>query len=327
MNTRSRASLLACGALVAFGALFACQSSDGGAAAGGTDGGGPGGQGPDGAVALGCGESDAVPGDRDFTFEVGGKSRTYRLHLPTGYDSQQPTALVLNFHGYSSYATQQATFSEMSDTADREGFAVAYPDGTGAPRGWNAGACCGAAAEQDVDDVAFVAAILDHAATSMCLDPKRVFATGFSNGGFLSHRLACEMSDRIAAIGSVAGVMGIGECQPSRPVSVLQLHGTSDTVVPFEGSDNYGFPSAPDTVEGWRVRSGCGETSAPSFAEGDTACQAWSGCDGGASVELCVIEDGGHTWPGGQVPSFLGKTTQALEGSDYLWQFFSAHPM
>ena len=307
----------------------ACGSDDDGAGDGdGTGGGdGDGAGGADAAPLVGaCAPDAAIPETGERTISFGGQDRTYHLHVPSGYD-RAPTALVLNFHGFTSNAGQQEYFSVMSEAADREGFAVAYPQGTGVSPSWNAGLCCGSAAQNEVDDVGLTAAIIDAVAAEMCLDPARVYSTGFSNGGFLSHRLACELSDRIAAIAPVAGVMGIEECNPGRPVPVLHFHGTADALVPIDGGGVSGFPSVAETVDDWAERDGCSGEPQVSFDEGDAHCERRDACDQGAAVELCVIDGGGHTWPGGRVPAAAGKTSTDISATDRMWAFFRDHPM
>lgn len=309
-------------AMALLGAVACSGDHDPAAADGGTD------SQVDGSAQAACSGSQEIPDpDTMYTFEHDGIQRSYRLHVPSGYQLGTAVPLVLNFHGYTSSADQQQYLSVMDDVADSEGFAVAYPQGSGGVPSWNAGACCGAAAQDGIDDVGFVSAVLDHVSTRLCIDPRRVYSTGLSNGGFLSHRLACELSDRIAAIAPVAGVIGIAECEPSRSVPVLQIHGTDDTLVPYEGSEAYGFPSVADTVAGWAERNGCTGDPQSTFAQGDASCQAWTDCGGGATVELCTIDEGGHTWPGGLVPVALGKTSMDLSASEWMWQFFQSHSL
>src|SRR5690606_3308049 len=145
------------------------------------------------------------------------------------------TMLVLNFHGFTSADWQEALLTRMDREVDARGVIVAYPQGVATS--WNAGACCGTAWADAVDDVGFVRALIEHLEAEYCIDARGVDATGMSNGGFLSHRLACELSDRIAAIAPVAGVLGVdpASCAPSRPVPVWQFHGTEDPLVPYEG--------------------------------------------------------------------------------------------
>lgn len=262
--------------------------------------------------------------------------RTALVHVPRDYDPEKGTTLVLNFHGFTSDAAQQAILSRMNRASEKRNFIVVYPQGLG--RSWNAGACCGQAWVDAVDDVAYVRALLDELEESYCIDTKRVFATGMSNGGFFSHRLACEVSDRIAAIAPVAGVYGSpsSACKPKRPVPVLELHGTWDPLVPYSGGlplvrldipAPISFPSVAKTVTDWKNRNGCSAGPTTTFANGDTDCVTWSGCDDDADVVLCTTRRGGHTWPGGVPVPVLGKTTTALDATETMLTFFASHPM
>jgi polyhydroxybutyrate depolymerase len=249
--------------------------------------------------------------------------RSYVVYVPPGYDHETPTPLVLSFHGYSNSPQQQEEWSGLSEKAAQEGFVLVYPSGTGGISGWNGGDCCGSM----VDDVGFVGALLDTLESELCIDPSRIYATGFSNGGFLSHRLACELPDRIAAIASVAGVMGVGDCAPARPMPVLQMHGTGDFVVPYNGSAVLGFESVAETMAGWVERDGCVGDPVVSYVQDEVTCERHEACGGGVEVELCTIEGGGHTWPGGADIFGAGPTTQNLSANDRLWEFFVAHPL
>ncbi len=173
-----------------------------------------------------------VPGDHGLQLVHAGRVRSYTLHVPTGLDAGRPLAMVLAFHGGLGTAAYMPALTGFSRTADREGFLVAYPNGSGALEDrlftWNGGTCCGYSSRENVDDVGFVRAVIDDIAAHFPLDPRRIYATGISNGGILSYRLACELSDRIAAIGPVAGTQNFPGCAPSAPVAVVHFHGTAD---------------------------------------------------------------------------------------------------
>jgi polyhydroxybutyrate depolymerase len=252
-----------------------------------------------------------------------GLRRPYRLHRPPG-PAGAPRPLVLNLHGLGSDAQQQEALSGIAALADREGFLVAEPEGTGREQSWNAGLCCGQALRRGVDDVGYIGAVLDDVASQESVDPARIFVTGFSNGGFLAHRLACEMSDRIAAIAPVAGVLGV-DCAPKRPVSVLQFHGTADPLVPY-GGGGPGFPPVSDVMAGWAHRDGCGSTRETTFQAGDVTCEKFQGCPAGVGVELCRVDRGGHTWPSAASEGEIGRTTTGISATERMWQFFQAHP-
>jgi polyhydroxybutyrate depolymerase len=204
-----------------------------------------------------------------------------------------------------------------------------HGDGIGPQKSWNAGVCCGEAMETKVDDVALASAIIDELESKLCVDAKRVFATGMSNGGFLSHRLACELSNRIAAIAPVAGVMGVPTCTPSRAVSVMQFHGTYDALVPYDGIDSADrkFPSVAATADAWAQRNGCTDTARTTFASGDAKCTTRDKCTAGTEVTVCAITGGGHTWPGAFPFAMMGHTSQSIRATDAMWEFFQKHPM
>lgn len=272
-----------------------------------------------------CVSADApAPGTQTWTVHSGGVARSVRVHVPPGYDHRQPTPVVLGFHGLGSNAGQQAALSRMDAKSDAAGFLAIYPEGTGDTPSWNAGACCGEATQQDVADVAFVRDLVAIARERLCVDDDRVFATGMSNGGFLSHRLACELADRVAAVAPVAGVIGVTSCSPSRPVSVMHFHGTADTLVPYTGSPLLGFPGVMTTATEWAVRNGCDATPASESVAPDVRCDTWSGCDAGTEVTLCTVEGGGHTWPGGTPLPF--GVTSGYSATDAMWEFFLRHP-
>ncbi|HWB80859.1 MAG TPA: PHB depolymerase family esterase [Nannocystaceae bacterium] len=254
-----------------------------------------------------------------------GVMRTYNLYVPMGFTGEAPLPLVLNFHGFTSNAAQQQAFSLFDATADSRGLAVAYPEGLN--NSWNAGACCGVSADTDVDDVGFVLAVVADIQTRLCIDPQRVYATGMSNGGFLSHRLGCEAADTFAAIAPVAGVLGIAfeECNPTRPVPVMHFHGTADPLVPYDGN-GLGFPSVADTIAQWVMHDGCTGDAQPVFEMDDAHCEAWDECEGDAHVELCTVENGGHCWPGNTFCP-LSYSTDAISASDRMADFFLEHSL
>ena len=148
-----------------------------------------------------------------------------------------------------------------------------------------------------------------------------------SNGGFLSHRIACELSARVAAVAPVAGVLAIPTCNPTRPMSVFQFHGTLDGLVAYNGNPTMGFPSVAQTMSGWATRSGCSTTARQTAKKGDVTCVTYDKCKLGAEVSLCTVDGGGHTWPGGTPVPSLGYTTNDIVATDAMWDFFVRHPL
>lgn len=260
-------------------------------------------------------EDDLGAGDHPITLSHDGTDRTYDVHVPPGYDPSAATAVIVNMHGYTSNAFQQAMFSGMNPVADAEGFIVVYPNGI--ENSWNAGACCGDAASTGVDDVGFLTAVVEDVSTKLCIDAARVYATGMSNGGYMSHRLGCEASDVFAAVAPVAGAMGIPDCGPSRSVPIVAYHGTEDGLVP------YGSGSA--AIDEWASLNGC--TGDPVRTDhGPSYCDKWENCSDGVEVELCTLEGMGHCWPGGPealcIPD-IGPPSSDVDANQHMWAFMS----
>ena len=278
---------------------------------------------PDAPAATACSGKSAQPSNA--TWQIAG--RDVEVHVPASYDPTRPTPIVINIHGLSSSGNDQAELTHMIAASDAHGFIAIHPDGTGSPRGWNGGDCCNPAAASNVDDTAFFAAVLDEAEAKLCADVDRVYAIGMSNGGFMANRLGCELSDRLAAIGAVSGVLGIDSCTPSRPMPVFHVHGTSDFIIPFGGGGVNGNISVEDSIAGWVARNHCTAAPVETYDHGDAICTTVGGCDGGADVVLCTIDGGGHQWPSGESTGlFNGKLSDDLDTTEAAWTFFQAHP-
>jgi polyhydroxybutyrate depolymerase len=287
-------------------------------------------------------DADGGPGTVEREVKIGGRARSFLVHVPPSYKQGTPVPLVLNFHGGGGNAQDQQKNSKMDAVADKNGFIVAYPNGSGALRhrflSFNAGMCCGYAIKNNVDDVSFVRAMLDDLERAYSIDRMRTYSTGFSNGAIFSHRLGCELADRIAAIGPVSGPIGIPNCSPSRPVSVLYFHGTADPAAPYEGGNKkalvgdemHTYVSARETITGWAKRDRCQLEPQVTFRQGAVTCESYPGCAGDASVTLCTVQGGGHTWPGGETTiseRTVGPRNRDVSASDMLWQFFSTHTL
>ena len=276
------------------------------------------------SASVGCegGTLDSTVTHVDLEFD--GMERSYEIHVPPGYDGTTPLPLVLSFHGFTSSGLGQQRLTGMDVTADRESFLVAYPNGLNAS--WNAGVCCGRSAEANVDDVGFTRALIDDIGARGCIDELRVYATGMSNGGFFSHRLACEAADIIAAVAPVASVLGLDEaaCMPARPIPILELNGTADPLVAYEGGGLTDSPSVQATTAGWRDRNGCVGEPAVSYQNGDATCETVDDCDDESSVTLCTIEGGGHCWPGHPCDQIegLGDSTTDIDANEVMWELF-----
>jgi polyhydroxybutyrate depolymerase len=283
------------------------------------------------------------PGDHTRTLTVGGRKRTYLVHVPKSYDGKKPYPVVLAYHGGGSNAEQMVRFCGLNETADRAGFLAVYPNGTGRLEKvltWNSGNCCGYAMQNNVDDMAFTRALLDDLAKVVQVDARRVYATGMSNGAILAYRLASELSDRIAAIAPVSGPMGTEQCAPKRPVSVIHFHGTADEFAPFKGGkgekslSGTNFYSVEHSIRAWVKANGCkGEPTTdelPDKAKDGTRVtkKTYGGGKDGAEVVLVEIAGGGHTWPGREPAlKVLGKATRNVSANDLMWEFFARHPL
>lgn len=245
-----------------------------------------------------------------YSFTFDGIERTYRVHLPGNYDENQDYPLVINMHGLGSNSFEQEFYSEFDQVADTAGIVIAYPDGVN--NQWNIFQDTG------VDDVGFISALIDTMNANYSLDLKRVYACGMSMGGFMSHRLGCQLNDRIAAIGSVAGLIVYFNCNFTRKVPVLQIHGTADDVVPYDG--------VAYTIQYWTMNDYCPDSIVTELPDIDTTDQStvtlttYAPCYEGTEVLLYTINGGGHTWPGATY--IIGVTNQDIKASAEIWKFF-----
>jgi polyhydroxybutyrate depolymerase len=267
----------------------------------------------------------AVCTAQTYSFTYQGQTRSYIVHLPTGYTQGQHLPLVLNFHGYTSYASQQQSYTQFNVVADTAKFIVVYPEGTS--QSWNAGI----GLVPTIDDVGFTSALIDTLYKKFGVDLYRVYSTGFSNGGFMSQRLACQLSNKIAAIASVSGTIGTSTsaftCNPSRVVPVLHIHGTSDGTVTYTGT-NYGT-SADSTINFWVHNNTCPQTPVvtnlpnTNTGDGSTVTKYYYGlCQDSSEVILLKVTGGSHSWPGA---SGVSGTNMDIKASGEIWNFFRKH--
>ncbi len=281
----------------------------------------------------GCGHASVVmPGtSADERFAVnpaeslGQDTRMYRVHVPSGYRDDVAIPLVMYFHGYGGNALGGDRSSGFTGLSEQDHFIVAYGQGlqdvnTGKPFWADVGPI-----DYGIDDVNYVGRMIDDLQQKFCIDAHRVFVTGFSNGGGLSNLLACRLAGRIAAAAPVSGDFYVlpDACRPSRPIAVLDIHGTADPVLPYNGESvdvNPAWPRAsiPQWLQGWAGRDGCGMSPAVFLQTAQVLGERWSGCKGGAEVVHYRIEGGGHSWPG-----MLGGRSAV----EVMWDFFEAHPL
>ena len=277
-----------------------------------------------------------IPGDSTQSLTLAGRERASLVHLPPAIGNS-PLPLVIVLHGGGGNAASAAKMTGLSALGDKANFIVVYPDGTGRLDDrlltWNAGNCCGYALDNQVDDAGFIRALIEKLARDYPIDARRVYATGISNGGMMAYRLACELSDQIAAIAPVAGALNV-ECKPTQPVSVIAFHGTNDQNVPFNGgAGSKSIDPHPRTDQSvayamvfWAQRDSCGAT--PTRDErGNIVHDTYASCANGTGVELYTVKGGGHAWPGGdRLTVLLDAPAKEISASAVMWEFFKQHP-
>jgi polyhydroxybutyrate depolymerase len=285
----------------------------GGAGAGGTSGTTAGSAGTAGGGAASGGSSStpvcpsgatATPGETMQTVMVDGMERTFIRRIPLGYTGDMPVPVVIDFHPVGGTGSSWKGSTGWAELADDEGFIMIWPDGIG--NSWNAGRCCRTALEQNVDDIGFTRAIIAKLTEEACVDPKRVYATGCSNGGGMAFRVACDAADVVAGVAPVdfdcvtsadVNARSCGpECSPPLPITEVQFRGTNDTAVPYEGGLRSGgtttFPGAQETFASFGEINMC--TGNPVELAGEPSCETYPSCSGGVETVLCTIQGGTH---------------------------------
>ncbi len=259
----------------------------------------------------------------------GGERRAYLLYIPPGYDPATPAPLVISIHGFAEWPAHQMQVSGWNELADEYGFLVVYPSGAGLPWRWRAGG------PGTSPDVVFISDLIDRLAGQYNIDLSRVYANGLSNGGGMSYLLACKLSERIAAIGSVAGayLLPLEQCNPARTVPMIVFHGTDDPIVPFTGGPSeafdHNFPVIPEWVAGWADRNACREPPLDLPVQGDVSGIHYAHCADGAACMFYTIHGGGHSWPGGgSLPQFIvGSTNHDIRATRLMWKFFQQYTL
>ena len=294
----------------------------------------------DGAAAL-------TAGDEKVTLSSAGADRWYWRHIPPSYVASKPIPVVLDFHGYSEGADIQRMMSSLESFGDQHDFVTITPQGVGPVKRWDT--------KLGSNGMKFVGDLLDDVERTVCVDQSRVFATGLSNGAFMSSAIACAYADRVAAVAPVAGISDIAGCAPKRPVPVIAFHGTADGYVAYDGGlggrvaslpapDGSGRtigevrgalrpakgPSIPAKTAAWAKRNGCAAQAKQTTVTADVTLLRYS-CPKRADVELYRVTGGGHTWPGSkfsqQIESIVGPTTMSISADELMWKFFQAHPL
>ncbi|PIQ83327.1 MAG: polyhydroxybutyrate depolymerase [Candidatus Omnitrophica bacterium CG11_big_fil_rev_8_21_14_0_20_63_9] len=285
-----------------------------------------------GVCCLSAPYADASLRSRRLT--VQGRARRYLVYAPKVLPQAMPLVIVL--HGHQGGARRIMRMSGMNAKADQAGFLVAYPEGSRwavlGGGSWNADHCCGYARARAVDDVAFLKAMLERLRAEYRIDPHRVYVAGASNGAMMAYRLACELSDQIAAVASVSGTMQPEACHPSHPVSILMVHGTADTYVPYAGGDgaataDHRMDASQDAVAAFWVRhNGC-VASPHGGRQGNVEILEHTDCQGTSATKRYTIHGGGHAWPGGRRGWLFGdRPTHEFLAIDAIWEFFERHP-
>lgn len=259
-----------------------------------------------------------------------GRTRDYTLFVPAAYDGSRPVPLVVSLHGAGLWGAAQREISRWDAVAEREGFIVVYPSGTGraAPKVWRVSR--GAGLERDVR---FISDLIDTLSARLNIDQARIYANGLSNGGGMSFVLSCRLSHRIAAVGMVgaAYTLPFHWCEDRRPVPAIMIHGTADPVTRYAGGKSWvaprPFPSIPGWAAHWARRNRCARGPVDSQVAPRVVRRLYDDCAAGADVVLLAIQGGGHTWPGGRrVPAWLaGRHTDDIDASSVMWTFFRVH--
>jgi polyhydroxybutyrate depolymerase len=252
----------------------------------------------------------------------GGVTRTYRVYTPPKLQENRRLPLVFVLHGAGGTGEKLPATTHFNEIADKNGFIVVYPDGF--EKHWNdlRGIPEWTAQAKNIDDVGFFSALIDRLIAENHVDSRRVFVTGISNGGLMSHRLGCELSGKIAAIAPVVRTLTVRlseTCRPSRPVPALMFFGTADKLVPFEGGEQkMGSISTPvlsarQTIDRWAGLDGCGSAPAVENITSRAGQRlSFSSCKQGSEVIGYILEGAGHSWPPG--------------AAEIIWSFFNKHP-
>ena len=273
-----------------------------------------------GGSSSGSPTSGAEPAVVWRDIRVDNVGRRYRLYTPPEVGDSRKVPLVLALHGSLNSVQSFVDASELDDTASANGFVVAYPEALGLV--WNGGFCCTSGRGDPAADLRFLDQVISDVAGVRDIDVARVYAVGMSGGGVMAYRLACGLTERLAGAASVAGAMLLDDCQPSRPISVLAIHGTADGIVPYEGGRIQGgavapAPPAPAIAARWAASNRCSE---PQSADVDGLVRraTWSGCDRGTRVRLVTVEGGGHNW----FATIYGPPNGAVDANRAIVEFF-----
>lgn len=304
------------------------------------------------APSAGCDASAAAAvGETRQTLTVDGEERWWYRRVPPAHDGSTPVPLVLDLHGYSEGATIHAGLSGVGPFGDEQGFVTVTPQGQGAVARWDT--------VLGSPDLAFIGTVLDATEAELCIDTNRVYTTGLSNGAFMTSAIACEYSDRVAAVAPVAGVRTIKDCAPERPVPIVAFHGTADGFVSYDGglgqkaldlpapdgsgkklgdtvtadqiaAASGGDTAVPSMMAAWAKRNGCASGTTETKVAADVTRITYDCPEADATV-LYRVSGGGHSWPGSAasaaIEGIVGPTTMNISANEIMWKFFLAHPL
>jgi polyhydroxybutyrate depolymerase len=262
-------------------------------------------------------------GNETLSIQSDGRTRSFIVHLMPSYGTM-PQALVFNYHGYQNTALRTAQRTNMSAEADKAGFILVFPQGIDNPPTWNAGV--GAYGPTgDANDVQFTSDLISYFEHNYCVDTHRIYVTGYSLGGGMAYRIACALSNQIAAFATVAGAFYRipGGCNPSRPIPVLEIHGQADQFAPYNGNSTVGMASVQTYLNFWIAHDQCKPSSKVIFQKDDVTALEWSHCTNGAIIQHYRISDGGHVWPGSNPTLGIGYNSHTIDASVVIWNFFS----
>ena len=267
---------------------------------------------------------DPQPAVAHRRLNVAGTDRTYRLYTPPDSEDAGAVPLVVALHGSGNTAESLVDSSELDAAADAGGFIVAYPQAVGIS--WNAGFCCTTGRGDAAADIRFLDQLVADVVASRRVDESRIYAVGFSAGGIMAYRLACDLAGRFAGVGAIAATMMLDDCRPARPISVIAIHVTADDVVPFAGGRIHGgatkpAPPAPAVAERWAALDACPDAR-PAEVRGPVSITTWNGCAAGTNVRLVTVEGGGHNW---FLPVY-GPPNGALHATTTVTEFFGLRP-
>lgn len=290
-----------------------------------------------------CRRPQPDPGSEKTSLTFGGIERTYVLHEPSSASAAGSRMLIISLHGNLGTGAQQEDLTGFSPLADERGFVAVYPDGI--DKSWADGRGTTDADTKGIDDVGFISALIDEMVAKHGVDPKKVFVTGFSNGSMMTNRLGCDLSDKIAAIGTLSGTMPEKvsmTCAVKRGVPLMSFHGDQDTFVPYGGGEVSSAAggtvlSAEATRAFWAEKSGCDTTTASTpIADSSTDDETTvtrvdsQGCKDGSEVVLFTVTGGGHTWPSSDenlAKAIVGKSNEDVKASELLIEFFGKHAL